>query len=151
MVSLQIRFTAPLAPPHTPPRHTLHSPVLVNNADMLHATKRALQMKHTWTKSISLLLRTLNILLSIVFLDALPVSVSSRSILPITVGGHFFASLRAEITAAPLASLHGTQRGCGPHARLTREQMEIVKRTVLSFFFFFSLYLSSSPPSRRRL
>lgn len=62
-------------PPHL-------SPVLVSSADMLHATKRTLQTKHTCTKSISLLLRTLNSFAMVVFLDALTVSVSSRSMAP---------------------------------------------------------------------
>lgn len=62
-----------------------HSPVLVSSADMLHATKRTLQMKHTWTNSISLLFRTLNILAMIVFLDG--PAASSCSILRALFGG----------------------------------------------------------------
>lgn len=110
----------PLQPPVPPV--SPHSPVLVSSTDMLHATKRTLQMKHTWTKSISLRLRTLNIFAIIVFLDALAVSVSSRSMLRSSAGGHFFfiASLRAEKSAAPLASLHGTEPGRGPHCKPPR-------------------------------
>lgn len=117
-----------------------HSPVLVSSADMLHATKRTLQMKHTWTKSISLLLRTLNIFAIIVFLDALAVSVSSRSMPRSSAGGHFFflASLRAEETAAPLTSSHATQPGCGPHFKPSRAQMK-------------SSEADSFPPSSSRL
>lgn len=128
----------------SPPSPTPHSPVLVNSADMLHATKRTLQIKHTCTKSISLLLRTLNIFAIIVFLDAL--TVSSRSMLRSSAGGHFFASLRAEETAAPLASSHGTLPGCGPHFKPSRAQMESSKTDRVFVFcvcFFF-------PPCLRR-
>lgn len=74
-------YTADFGDVSLPPPH---SPVLPNTADMLHATKRTLQMKHTCTKSISLLLRTLNILEMIVFLDAL--GASSGSMLRIPIG-----------------------------------------------------------------
>lgn len=92
---------SPLEPPDLPP----HSPVLVNSADILHATKRTLQMKHTWTKSISLLLRTLNIFAMIVFLDGLAASSCSIMLRSSFPGGHFFASLRAKQTATPLVFL----------------------------------------------
>lgn len=45
------------------------SPVLVRMLDMPHATNRTLQTKHTCTSSISLLLRTLNILAMMDFLE----------------------------------------------------------------------------------
>lgn len=46
-----------------------HSPVFVSNDDIHHAMKSTLQMKHTCTNIISLLLRTLNILVIMLFFD----------------------------------------------------------------------------------
>lgn len=63
-----------------PPTHIVtitHSPVFVSNADIHHARNRTLQMKHTCTNSISLLLRTLNILVMMLFLDILQFCSSS--------------------------------------------------------------------------
>lgn len=115
--------------------HT-HSPVLVNSADMLHATKRTLQMKQTWTNSISLLLRTLKIFAIIVFLDGHTVSESSRSMLRSSLGrGPLFsgASLRAEgKAAARLVSSHGVQPGCGPHFKSSKcADLRVLKRIVV--------------------
>lgn len=108
-----------------------HSPVLVNSADMLHATNRTLQIKQTCTNNISLLLRTLNIFAIIVFFEGVAVSVSCCSMLRTSAGGHFLRPW-AEETATSLASSHGTQPGCDPHFKPSSAQMESSKADSFS-------------------
>lgn len=118
---------------------------------MLHATKRTLQTKHTWTKSISLLLRTLNSLAMVVFLDALTVSSCSMPPTFIYIDRYTTRSWELKLPT-PLASTRRAHSGCVPHFKLSSEQ----KRTafprwsvfvclgVFLFCFAFSPPLSSN-------
>lgn len=71
-----------------------HLPVFVSSTDIHHATSRTLQMKHTCTNSISLLLRTLKILVIIFFFDMLQLCSSSV----VVCGGVIFCKSRSEAT-----------------------------------------------------
>lgn len=107
-------FTAvPLRPPSPVSLSSFpgsHSPVFVSSADMLHAAKRTLQMKHTCTKSISLLLRTLKIFAIIVFFETL--TFSSWSMLAARPKATFRPCLTADgrdPRNCPFSPLHADQ------------------------------------------
>lgn len=139
------------SPPPPPPSSTTnqqHSPVLVSSADMLHATKRTLQTKHTCTKSISLLLRTLNILAMIVFLDALCVSASSprcSMLLGELLGRRplFFCS-RACVVACTCAPLRVRRRGGIYTLKISLFARKTWMCSSSSFYISVDLYVTDS-------
>lgn len=112
--------------------HGSHSPVFVRSADMLHAMKRTLQRKHTCTKSISLLLRTLKIFAIMVFFETLLFSSWSMAV---ARPNRDFSSLphcrREKREELPVfAASHRIGSGRGPHFKCPERRWEVVERTV---------------------
>lgn len=109
-----------------------HSPVFVSNTDMLHAMQRTLQRKHTCTKSISLLLRTLKIFVIMVFFETL--LFSSWSMAAARPNGDLLSLPhcgRERRKVLPVfAASHRTGSGRGPHFKWPGRRCEVVGRSV---------------------